>query len=88
MKREEILGKLASGEVTVAEANKLLEELDDKKRGSLSCKVSQKGAISVYGMGRFPVTLYAEQWERLLDYGDEIRQFAQDHKAELKRKGG
>lgn len=88
MKREEILGKLASGEVTVAEANRLLEELDEKKRGSLYCKVSQKGAISVYGLQRMPVTPYVEQWERLLDYGDEVRQFAKQHESELKRKSG
>ena len=86
MEREEILSKLASGELDVAEANKLLEEAEQKKRGSLYCKVSQKGAISVYGLQRMPVTLYVEQWSRLLDFGDEIRKFAKDHDSELKRK--
>ena len=41
----------------------------------LSLKVSEKGAMSLYGMGRFPVTLYGTQWERLLDHADEIRAF-------------
>lgn len=86
MKREEVLQKLAKGELTVEQANELLAA-DEPKRGSLYCKVSQKGAISVYGLQRMPVTLYVEQWERLLTYGDEIRRFAADHDSELKRKG-
>ena len=86
MEREEILAKLASGELEVAEATKLLEEADQKKRSSLYCKVSQKGGISVYGLQRMPVTLYVEQWERLLDFADEIRQFIKAHDTELKRK--
>ncbi len=56
------------------------------KRGTLYCKVSQKGAISVYGLQRMPVTLYVEQWERLLGFGDTIRGFLKDHDSELKRK--
>lgn len=52
----------------------------------LSLKVSEKGALSVYGLGRFPVTLYREQWERLLGLTDQIRQFIADHDAEFKRK--
>jgi hypothetical protein len=87
MKRDEILQKLASGELTVAAANQLLEEADEQKRGSLYCKVSQKGAISVYGLQRMPVTLYVEQWERLLGFADEIRRFAKEHDAQLSRKG-
>ena len=86
MKREEILEKLAAGELSVEEANKLLAEEDQQKRGSLYCKVSQKRAISVYGLQRMPVTLYVEQWERLLDFADEIRKFASEHDSELKRK--
>lgn len=59
-----------------------------KRRGEkgLSLKVSQKGAVSIYGLGRFPVTLYQEQWTRLLDMADEIRGFLAAHAAELKRK--
>lgn len=86
MKREEILAKLASGELKVEEASRMLEETEAPKRGSLYCKVSAKGAISVYGLQRMPVTLYVEQWERLLGFSDEIRQFLQEHEAELKRK--
>ena len=85
MKREEVLQKLAAGELTVEEANELLAEAE-QKRGSLYCKVSQKGAISVYGLQRMPVTLYVEQWERLLNFADDIREFARDHEGELTRK--
>jgi hypothetical protein len=84
--RTEILQKLKDGEFDIDEANRLLAEADEKKRGSLYCKVSQKGAISVYGLQRMPVTLYVEQWERLLAFADEIRQFAQEHASELSRK--
>jgi hypothetical protein len=49
-------------------------------------KVSEKGAVSVYGLGRFPVTLYKEQWTRLLAMADEIRAFIKEHDAELKAK--
>ena len=52
----------------------------------VSIKVSEKGGVSVYGLGRFPVTLYKEQWTRLLDMGDEIRQFIKDNEAKLKAK--
>ena len=86
MKREEILAKLAAGEITADHASKLLDEAD-QKRGSLYCKVSQKAAISVYGLQRMPVTLYVEQWERLLGFADDIREFIKAHDAELKRKG-
>jgi hypothetical protein len=49
-------------------------------------KVSEKGGVSVYGLGRFPVTLYKEQWERLLTMTDDIRTFIAEHAAELKTK--
>ena len=87
MTKAEILAKLAAGEIPVDEASKLLEKAEQAKRGSLYCKVSEKGALSVYGLQRMPVTLYVEQWERLLNFADEIRQFMKDHDAELKRKG-
>jgi hypothetical protein len=86
MKKEEILQKLASGELEVEAASKLLAELEQPKRGSLYCKVSEKGAISVYGLQRMPVTLYVEQWGRLLDFAEEIRAFMKEHDSELKRK--
>lgn len=52
----------------------------------LSLKVSEKGAVSVYGLGRFPVTLYKEQWAKLLDMAEEIRFFIQENEAQLKTK--
>jgi hypothetical protein len=50
-------------------------------------KVSEKGAVSVYGLGRFPVTLYKEQWTKLLAMADEIRAFIKENDAKLKTKG-
>ena len=52
----------------------------------MSLKVSEKGALSVYGLGRFPVTLYREQWEKLLGMADEIRAFIQENDRALKKK--
>ena len=86
MKKDEILAKLAAGELQVAEASKLLAEQEQLKRGSLYCKVSEKGAVSIYGLQRMPVTLYLEQWERLLNFGDEIREFIKENDSRLKRK--
>jgi hypothetical protein len=57
-----------------------------KKPGVLTMKVSEKGGLSVYGMGRFPVTLYKEQWLKLLTIADDIKQFIEDHDDELKAK--
>jgi hypothetical protein len=55
-------------------------------RGKLAMKVSEKGALSVYGMGRFPVTLYKEQWLKLLALGDEIKAFIDANQDTLKTK--
>jgi hypothetical protein len=52
----------------------------------VSLKVSEKGGVSVYGLGRFPVTLYKEQWAKLLDMADEIRAFIKTHDSKLKAK--
>jgi len=52
----------------------------------VSIKVSEKGGVSVYGLGRFPVTLYKEQWTKLLDMATDIRTFLTEHDAELKTK--
>jgi hypothetical protein len=59
-----------------------------KARGSkgVSMKVSEKGGLSVYGLGRFPVTLYQEQWLKLLDMTEDIRTFIQQHEGQLKKK--
>ena len=63
------------------------ESLKKKPERGIQLKVSQKGALSFYGLGRFPVTLYKEQWSRLLDHSDEIRAFLVEHDSELKSKG-
>ncbi len=60
--------------------------LKTRSEKGLSLKVSQKGGVSVYGLGRFPVTLYKEQWTRLLDMSDEIRTFIEQNEGELKTK--
>jgi hypothetical protein len=62
------------------------ESLKKPARGQLSLRVSEKGALSVYGMGRFPVTLYREQWEKLLGMSDQIQQFIKDNDHLLKKK--
>jgi hypothetical protein len=85
MNKDEILEKVAAGEISVEQAKTLLAE-SEPKRGSLYCKVSEKGAVSVYGLQRMPVTLYLEQWGRLLDFGDEIRKFIKENDSKLKRK--
>jgi hypothetical protein len=56
------------------------------RTGELTFKVSEKGAVSVYGLGRFPVTLYQEQWVRLLGVAEDIKTFIQDNSAKLKVK--
>jgi hypothetical protein len=78
-----------SDEDVQAELERLRAEnqaLKEQKGRAISLKVSQKGAVSLYGLGRFPVTLYKEQWTRLLDMADEIRAFIRDHESELKTK--
>jgi hypothetical protein len=62
------------------------EALKKPGRGQISIKVSEKGAVSVYGMGRFPVTLYKEQWDRLLGAADQIKAFIKDNDHLLKKK--
>ena len=72
-----------------SEVERLRAENESLKRRSergLSLKVGQKGGLSVYGLGRFPVTLYKEQWLRLLDLADDIRAFIREHEAEFKTK--
>lgn len=66
--------------------NEALRAQSKAKPGQFSLKVSEKGAVSVYGMGRFPVTLYQEQWLKLLDRGDEIREFIRLNEGQLKKK--
>ncbi len=73
-----------------AELERLRKENEALKKGAakgISMKVSEKGGVSVYGLGRFPITFYKEQWTKLLDMADEIRAFIVDHESELKTKG-
>jgi len=63
------------------------ERLKNRGARGVSLKVSEKGGVSVYGLGRFPVTLYKEQWTRLLDMADDIRGFIKDNESSLKTKG-
>lgn len=76
-------------EDTRMELERLRAENEALKRSSskgLSMRVSEKGALSVYGLGRFPVTLYKEQWLRLLDMSEDIRSFIGQNDAQLKSK--
>lgn len=57
-----------------------------RRAGTLTFKVSEKGGVSVYGLGRFPVTLYQEQWEKLLGMTEELRAFIAANRDQLKRK--
>jgi hypothetical protein len=73
-----------------AELAKLRAENERLKRTQsrgITLKVSEKGGVSVYGLGRFPVTLYKEQWTKLLEMADEIRTFIAENDARLKAKG-
>jgi hypothetical protein len=82
------LNTMSSEEQLRAEIERLRAENEALKRprGQLSLRVSEKGALSVYGLGRFPVTLYREQWEKLLAMGDEIKGFIQQNDHLLKKK--
>jgi hypothetical protein len=62
------------------------ETLKARSSRAISMKVSEKGGLSVYGMGRFPITLYKEQWTKLLDMADEIRAFMKENDSKLKAK--
>jgi hypothetical protein len=79
---------MSSHDEMQAELERLRAENEALKRprGQMSLKVSEKGALSVYGLGRFPVTLYREQWEKLLGMAAEIRTFIEQHDSELKKK--
>lgn len=72
------------------ELDRLREENERLKArravGDISLRVSEKGGVSVYGLGRFPVTLYQEQWERLLAHAEEIRAFIAENRDHLKKK--
>lgn len=64
----------------------LEKQQSTRRTGSLEFRVGEKGGVSVYGLGRFPVTLYYEQWIRLLDSSDKLREFLEENKSKLKLK--
>jgi hypothetical protein len=74
-----VLAQVASGKLTQEEALAQLKTAPKSSGGPLSCKQSEKGAVSVYGLQRMPVTLYAEQWERLLGFAEQVKGFIQSH---------
>jgi hypothetical protein len=74
--KEELLAKIAE----------LEKKAEGRKKGALEFRVGEKGGVSVYGLGRFPVTLYYEQWIRLLDVSKDLRDFLEENKSRLKLK--
>lgn len=75
--KEELLARIAE----------LEKKAEGRKKGTLEFRVGEKGGVSVYGLGRFPVTLYYEQWMRLLDAFKDLREFLEENKSRLKLKG-
>jgi len=75
--KEELMARIAERE----------KQAGTKRGNRIEFKISEKGGVSVYGLGRFPVTLYYEQWVRLLDSADALRSFLQENKSWLKLKG-
>lgn len=74
--KEELLARIAE----------LEKQGGSRRKGALEFRVGEKGGVSVYGLGRFPVTLYYEQWIRLLDTADGLREFLEENKSRLKLK--
>jgi hypothetical protein len=75
-----------SAEELKARIAELEQKLSSRRSKNLEFRVSEKGGVSVYGLGRFPVTLYYEQWMRLLAAVDELRAFIEENKSKLKTK--
>lgn len=75
-----------SKEELMARIAELENQVGGRKRGTLEFRVGEKGGVSVYGLGRFPVTLYYEQWIRLLDAAESLRAFLDENKSRLKLK--
>jgi hypothetical protein len=74
--KEELMARIAD----------LEKQVTNKKSGRMDFKVSEKGGVSVYGLGRFPVTLYYEQWQRLLGAAEDLKTFLEANKDKLKLK--
>jgi hypothetical protein len=72
--KEELMARIAE----------LEKKAEGRKKGALEFRVGEKGGVSVYGLGRFPVTLYYEQWVRLLDMAKDLREFLEENKPRLK----
>ena len=70
-----------------AQLELLQKQSGSKRSGALDFRVGEKGGVSVYGLGRFPVTLYYEQWTRLLEASEKLREFLEENKSKLKLKG-
>ena len=75
-----------SKEELMARIAELEKQVGTKKKGAIEFRVGEKGGVSVYGLGRFPVTLYYEQWVRLLDSANDLRAFLEENKSKLKLK--
>ena len=75
--KEELMARIAD----------LEKQVGTKRTGRLEFRVSEKGGVSVYGLGRFPVTLYYEQWQRLLGAAEDLTHFLEENKGKLKLKG-
>jgi hypothetical protein len=85
-----LIGEGIMAEPTYEELKARLEQLEKQggrtRSGSLDFKVGEKGGVSVYGLGRFPVTLYYEQWMRLLAATEDLKKFMEENKSRLKLK--
>jgi hypothetical protein len=91
MTTAEVLAKVASGEIQASEAATLIDAMksNGKATTELTYKVSAKGAVSIYGLGRWPVTLYGEQWARVDSDAERKRraEFIKANKSKLASKG-
>jgi hypothetical protein len=89
--RDEVEVMAESDEVLAKEVERLRAEnaaLKARSGRELRLQVSAKGGVSLYGIRRFPVTFYLEEWQRILDMADDIRAFLREHEGELKKKQG
>jgi hypothetical protein len=84
--RQEIPMSEPTKEELMAKIAELEKKVEGRKKGTLEFRVGEKGGVSVYGLGRFPVTLYYEQWVRLLDMAKDLREFLEENKHRLKLK--
>ena len=83
--KDEALSWLMAGEITVEDYKRW--DASKTTQSALRCKVSEKGAISVYGLSaKWPVTLYVGQWERLIEYIPQLQEFAKANNGKLSRK--